>query len=207
MFNLLFILLCLTTSFKANSQTIDAEVVSIVPFGIDNTDGEKKGIHYEFIEEILKKSGYDYQIKIKPYPRVLNILKKDLIHLTMVYKQNEISKELELCKSIGFKNFVISLKENSISKLADLKNKTIGIIRNAKYEDSFDKDKSIIRIDLKSYAQGLKMLKLKRLDGLAISEPALRYFGKNDINILSKPLYSKQYRHNEVSKDSKYLKS
>lgn len=186
---ILLILIIFSRPIFSSEETLNIDIININPFGIEDEKSTQKGIHYDYFKEVMRRINKPFKLAIKPYPRVINSLLKSEIHLTMVYKQNSFPKEFELCKSIGFKNFIISSKNSPISSLNDLKNKSIGIIRNAKYEDHFDNDNSIKKIELKNYLQGLKMLDIDRLDGLAISEPAYKYFARARKNKYAQPLY------------------
>lgn len=164
---------------QAPKAPIRVGVINVPPFSFKE-NGDLSGIHVDFIKQVLEDAKIPYIIKVLPYRRVVKNVQSGALDLAFFFKQKEMKNTQVIAKSLGFKNFVVSKDSQQLKTFQDLKGKRIGVVRSAKYEERFDNSKDIKRIAIEKYSQGLRMLKLNRLEGVVISEPALNFLKKED---------------------------
>lgn len=152
---------------------VNVSLIDVPPYGMKNPS--LRGIHVDFISKVLEEAGLEFKMNALPYPRVLERMQKGKSDLILIFKRADLSNALELGESIGFENLIVSRQDSPIKNILELKNKKIGVIRDAKYEDRFDSDTSIVKVPLHNYHQALMMLHHQRVDGVAISGPAYKY--------------------------------
>lgn len=190
-------------SFSSLASEFSVSIIDVPPFGLSSKN-IISGIHTDFIKKILKKCKLSYSLNILPYPRVIKNIQDNTTQLSLFFRRYDLEDTIEVDKSIGFYNYIVSHVDRPINKVSKLRGKVIGVIRNAKYEDNFDRDKLIKKMQVKNYEQGLDLLKLKRIDGLIISEPAYYYYLKKyskNRKIFSKPIIlNKKYNYLYVNK-------
>lgn len=203
---LIFCIYSIAYSTSIFSQTLSTAIIDVKPFGFKDQK-EKQGIHFDFLTLILNKSNIKHNILVLPYPRVLKGIESGKIELSLFFRQINNLKVKELCKSIGFANYIISRKDFKIASINELIHKKVGIIRDAKYEDSFDSNNKIIKIPLGSYKQGIQLLKIKRIDALVLSAPAYLHLAKTeDLNFINTPIkmntkYNYLYGNKNISNE------
>ncbi|OUS00172.1 hypothetical protein A9Q84_03035 [Halobacteriovorax marinus] len=196
---LLLSLMILSFPLKTLAQDVEVSIIDVEPYGLSVGD-RISGIHADYLKKVLEIAKITYSINIKPYPRVIKDLQDNKAQLSLFFKRSDLINTVEIDKSIGFFNFIVSHVDSPITNISKLVGKHIGVIRDAKYEDSFDKDKSIQKMQLDNYLQGLNLLKLKRVDGLVISEAAYFFYLQThtqEKRIFSKPIILNR-KHNYI---------
>ena len=170
-FFIISLIACILTGTAFAS--IKVSLIDVPPYGMKNPS--LRGIHVDFISKVLEEAGLEFKMSALPYPRVLERLQQGKSDLILIFKRTDLTNALELGESIGFENLIVSRQDSPIKNLIELKNKKIGVIRDAKYEDGFDNDPSIVKVPVHNYLQALMMLHHQRVDGVAISGPAYKY--------------------------------
>lgn len=112
-----------------------------------------------------------------PYARMLNSLKTGELDVALLFKNNTVTEEVEYIGPLSMsKILVISQPESIIKEYKDLYLlDSIGVIRNAQFNKKFDQDKQLNKVNVSSYNQAIRLLKLKRIHAVIGSKIGLEY--------------------------------
>jgi polar amino acid transport system substrate-binding protein len=205
-------LLILNGSVLAANNKLKVSVPSFAPFNVFTEDIECAGASVIALEEVTKDLDVELELISYPYARILHSLKSAHLDVALIFKNSGVSKEAYYIGPVSYSEIVvISHPRKTINKYDDLhKLKNIAVIRNAQFDEKFDKDNSLNKVSVDSYRQAINMLKYQRVDAVIGSligiEYALRQEKMNN-NILLKAFHlSKKEWGLHLSKKSKYTK-
>jgi polar amino acid transport system substrate-binding protein len=195
--------------YASNANIIEIRTIAIAPYGFENSL-EPSGIYLDLANQLSKESGFRAINLIYPYARIIKELKSGETDLTIMFKYKELSEDVIYIAPLPtLKNVVIGLAGTEINAIDDLKGKTLGYLRGAKFSDVIDNDPDIYKYEVRDYFQGLGMLKTGRV--YAIIGPidpilsATSELGDN-ISILGKPfVVSERTPWVQMSKKSKHI--
>ena len=156
------------------AKDIKVSLIKVNPMGTFKDSETNPGIHKEYLQELFKRANLKAEFSVDPYARVLSNVQTGLADLILVFERNDLKNTITIGKSIGFNIFIVSRKEAPLNA-NHLRGKRVGVILPGKYEDKFDKDKSIQHYPLKNYSQGFLLLAKKRLDAVVLPEPWYYY--------------------------------
>jgi polar amino acid transport system substrate-binding protein len=195
--------------YASNTNIIEIRTIAIAPYGFENST-EPNGIYFDLANQLSKESGFKAKNLIYPYARIIKELKSGETDLSIMFKYKELSEYVIYIAPLPtLKNVVIGLAGTEIYAIDDLKGKTIGYLRGAKFSDVIDNDPDIYKYEVRDYLQGVGMLKSGRV--YAIIGPidpiltATSELGDN-ISILGKPfVVSQRTPWVQMSKKSKHI--
>lgn len=146
-------------------------------------NGKVTGILTEIVEEVLKRNGIEAEIRNVPWKRALKEVEEGSSDAIFAPIHNE-----ERTKFLYFpseklgseKTVIMSLSGSGIkaSKLDDLKDKNVGVVRGYSYTPEFDKSTDIKKTECDDEKQLIKVLGVKRLDFVIGEESTLKYVAK-----------------------------
>jgi len=135
-----------------------------------------QGIFYDIAKQVILDAGYTPEIKLLPYPRVLETLTQGSADMSILISNDVIEKTCDsLIPITQVHSIIVGLKGNDFPELSSLQGKTVGILRLAKYDRGFEKNTRIQKYEFNSYEQGLKMLFSKRFDAMAGTKVSVYY--------------------------------
>ena len=148
-------------------------------------NGKVAGIHKEIVEEAAKKLGIKLEIISVPWPRAIQMVKTGKADgIFSIFKTKEREEYLYF-PQYGIskvKNVFITYKDSGIKYSGDLKqmkNITIGMLRDNSYGEKFDKADFLIKEDSKTSENLLRKIILKRNKvGIMNYEVAKYYLNK-----------------------------
>lgn len=202
----------LFTQNSFSDESIRISLPSFPPF-YDEVH-PSKGLIVKLIIHIEKKSGLKLIIEKLPYARILKNLRNGDLDAAIIFKNEELKDDVEYVAKLSESKVMIwTKKEYKIKDIKSLYNLQIATIRSASFSDSFDNNSKIKKIPVKNYIQALRMLDLKRVDGVVGSESGVIYSANaSRINLkkFGKPLLinSKEWwlHFSKKSKKKKFIK-
>jgi hypothetical protein len=165
------VILCSAAHIIAKPHKV--AIIDVEPFGMKGH--VVYGIHKDYLEKVFELANLKVDFSLSPYPRVVSDIQSGVTSAALFFRRNDLKGVVEVGKSIGFNVLLLTHKKKKLDK-KKLEGKTIGIIRDAKYEPDFDANEKIEKYPVKNYKQGLLMLAQARIDGLMISEPAFNFY-------------------------------
>ena len=156
-------------------EIIRVSNLDIAPAGfIEN--GVRKGIFHDIAKQVIIEAGFIPEIQLLPYPRVLENLTTGKADMSILISNEVVEKNCDSLAEIStVQSIVVGLKGTNYPELTSLHGRTVGILRQAKYDERFEKNSHIRKYEFNSYEQGLKMLFSKRFDAMAGTKISLYY--------------------------------
>ncbi|WP_141735029.1 substrate-binding periplasmic protein [Oligoflexus tunisiensis] len=175
--SLLLGLLTSSTVVAAKSSRLVVAMVHWPPLKIIDEDGFG-GIDVAILTEITKRTGIEFSYLKCPWARCLKMLedgKVDVItSLAHSPKRAESVMFIEPPVWDGFDIFFYTLG-SEIRSYADLKERSIGVVRGSAYFKRFDEDRSLKKVSVTEENQLIKMLLAGRIDVIPGIEGNLDY--------------------------------
>lgn len=164
----------------AQGETIKVGFYSYPPMMIEQG---KSGIYQDILNEVSKISGIKFDIKYYPYARVAYLFNLGAIDIEPgVFPGWVQNQKVPGVFSVPFgmiKDVLVfgTGKKIKVSKVTDLKGKTIGLVRGYSYPNlkKMIEAKELTRIDGVDEAQLLEMLSYGRFDQILISKAVAQY--------------------------------
>ena len=170
-------ILILTTAFTVESkpeQSLTLTAIRLAPYGyIKNNTHE--GIFVDILDAIAKEMKIKkYKVDTLNFPRLLKGINSGEIHMTLLYKNPKISKGVVVLAPVyQSRNVIFARAGDNYQSFKALHRRTIAAVRSGHYDDALIKEKLIRIYETKDYAQNIKMLVHKRLDGMVGPEVGL----------------------------------
>ncbi len=140
------------------------------PF-VTGSEGAAPGIDMEIASTVLERMGIKTSVQIHPFPRVLAMLKSGEADMTTTLSFNE-ERDAYLEWSIPYRTGsgyrIFSLKESGFrpESLADLRGKTIGVVRGFSYPESFSGNRDILKLEAGDSGLLVRMFLAGRFDAM-----------------------------------------
>ena len=146
-------------------------------------NGKLTGIIVETIIELCKRNGFEADIHLVPWKRALKEMEEGSSGAIAapIYTEERAKFLYYPSEPINIEKTVfLGLKESGIkvSKLDDLKDKSIGLVRGYKFTPEFDNHPGIKKVECDDDKQLVKILGAKRIEFAIGEEAALKYLSK-----------------------------
>lgn len=159
----------------APTTEIQVSSLQIAPAGFIEND-VPQGIFYDIAKLIILEAGYIPNIKILPYPRVVDNLVTGKADMSILISNEVIEKSCDAIAPITkIESIIVGLRGKDFPDLLSLQGKTVGIVRLASYDEEFDNNSKIEKYEINSYEQGLNMLFSKRFDAMMGTKISMYY--------------------------------
>jgi len=202
MARIVFILSIVLFSSQVNSA-LKVGIIDIPPFSF--SDGQQRGIHIDYVREVFKLAKIPATLQSLPYPRVVEGISAGKVDIALMFRRDELPNTIEVCKSFGFHNLIVTRKGVHASNLKGLENLRVGVIRKAQFGKEFNEADYFQKIYLENYSQSFKMLRLSRLEAFIISRPAFLFFKQSpkfqDISFEKSFVFNKRHNYFYAHKD------
>ena len=178
---ILLVLNCfISANLLAKDKTIIIGVAEFPPYVIEEGYKLKNnkigyGIDLDILIEALKRANYQYKIQFYPFARITHSLRNNIIDVTpSMFISTDISINKYILYDSGGSTSIYQLanKKNVIANVADLKGKTIGIVRGDYYGERFKEVVNELNLTLTAAnndKMNFQMLLHQRMDLLAIN--------------------------------------
>ena len=144
---------------------LNVRTIEILPYGIKS--GGDRGIYYDIANRISKDAGYHSTNQISPYARIIFELKSGAADLSILFKYKQLEDHVIYIAPLPtLKTVVIGLQGTRIESIEQLKFKTLGYLRGAKFSDLVDNDPDIKTFETAHFRQAVKMLINGRVDAI-----------------------------------------
>jgi len=182
--NIILILLLIVPAFvfaKNVNNSIAMNTLELFPYGFINKEGEKDGVLYDIMNEIMNQSNIGRTHAILPAKRLIVEFANPTGMCTIVLNTPYINNQLAVIEPIGYKLSMGVLPKAGINlnSYSDLKNITVAVPRGVYVGDRFMNDKTLIKASTSRYYSALLMLKAGRVDAVAGALQSLIYITKN----------------------------
>lgn len=177
-FSFIALIIILSSCVSANDTVscLDLHVIKNAPLGFTNKDGQVVGEHFDYLSAIEDDSNICINKFFLPYPRIWSSIKSGKHDGGIVFKSASRSFYVDYVALIRtVKTVVIPAKGIALNGYADLKSIRIGKVRGTHLSRDFDNDKTLSIVEVTTYEQAIKMLKLGRLNAVAGSALVLSY--------------------------------
>ena len=128
-----------------------------------------------FAELIAAKVGLTFDYRLEPLARLIGDIKVGNLDLMIMIPGDAELKPFAVTEIMPSNSVVLTKAGSSIAQYADLKGKTVAVLRGAVYDQRFASDDDIKKYQVDSYAIGLRMTKGGRVDGMIGPDFGLHY--------------------------------
>ena len=157
------------------AEPLSFGVLAVPPYGLERADKTVSGSNHDIAELIAAKVGLTMNYRLEPLARLVNDLKAEKLDLMILIPGDDIKQQFALAEIMPSNTVVLSKAGSSIAQYADLKGKTIAVLRGAVYDQRFGSDDDIKKYEVDSYLIGLRMTKGGRVDGMIGPDLGLYY--------------------------------
>jgi polar amino acid transport system substrate-binding protein len=158
----------------AAADPLSFGVLSAPPYGLERADKTVSGSNHDIAELIAAKVGLTFDYRLEPLARLIGDIKTGNLDLMIMIPAEEL-KPFALAEIMPSNSVVLTKADSSIAQFADLKGKTVAVLRGAVYDQRFASDDDIKKYEVDSYAIGLRMTKGGRVDGMIGPDFGLYY--------------------------------
>lgn len=177
-----------TTAVTKQSPTITFASSSVEPWGIQSA-GEDKGLLVSIIKALSQETGINAIVDLQPYPRVVHSLYGGRVDMAFLFDSPSTrDSAIRIGHLVESRMIVVGRAGSTeLTSLADLKGKTVGVIRGSKYGADFDNATHFRLEPVSSMEQGLAMLMRHRTDVMVGTDQSV-YWAMREMNVGAKRL-------------------
>jgi len=158
----------------AAADPLSFGILTAPPYGLERADKTVSGSNHDIAELIAAKVGLTFNYRLEPLARLMGDIKVSNLDL-MIMIPGEEMKPFAVAEIMPNNTVVFTKAGSSIAQYADLKGKTVAVLRGAVYDQRFAADDGIKKYEVDSYAIGLRMTKGGRVDGMIGPDFGLNY--------------------------------
>jgi ABC-type amino acid transport substrate-binding protein len=157
------------------AEPLSFGVLAAPPYGLERADKTVSGSNHDIGELIAAKVGLTFEFRLEPLARLINDIKVGKLDLMIMIPSEETKQQFGLAEIMPSNTVVLTKAGSAIAQYADLKGKTVAVLRGANYDPRFASDDDIKKYEVDSYAIGLRMTKGGRVDGMIGPDFGLYY--------------------------------
>jgi ABC-type amino acid transport substrate-binding protein len=157
------------------AEPLSFGVLAAPPYGLERADKTVSGSNHDIGELIAAKVGLSFEFRLEPLARLINDIKVGKLDLMIMIPSEETKQQFGLAEIMPSNTVVLTRAGSAIAQYADLKGKTVAVLRGANYDQRFSSDDDIKKYEVDSYAIGLRMTKGGRVDGMIGPDFGLYY--------------------------------
>jgi len=153
-----------------------------VLYGFENVQGEKTGALYDLLVAIRSTSGIGLPVVIQPAKRLLATMSRGKKNCTAVINSPDIIKSFDVIEPIGYKLAagILPVAGIKLKKYSSLKKIKIAVPLGIVFDDKFHSDKTLNKVSTPKYINGIRMMKLGRVDAVAGAVSVLKFIAKQE---------------------------
>ena len=189
----IFQLIILNSYAKSMSNDIQMLIMEQIPYGYITESGEKKGILYDILENVLISSNIENPVDIIPTKRLVFSMQDKHSKVCTIVANSPDMVLHDLIEPVGFHltGGVLPASGIILDNYASLKNITIAVPLGIMFDEKFHNDDTLKKVRPLNYLNSVKMLKLGRVDAIAGAIPILKFLAKEQglkLSSFEKPL-------------------
>lgn len=159
---------------------LPAALVDLPPWTFPPRSGALTGILPELLEQLTRFSGVHFIPQRVPYPRLLAMLESGDTAIGFAFATPRLARiALPLAELTQEDVVIVCRAEAPLHSAADLRGKTLAMLRGSDYLDKITMDPNVRRHETASYALNLKMLLEGRVDAVVGLRTTLTYEIRN----------------------------
>ncbi|MGF1742144.1 transporter substrate-binding domain-containing protein [Vibrio profundum] len=168
--------------FAADKERVNIVLIDIAPSAYKE-NGKSLGSTYDITKHIAQRAGFDYEIKIKPFPRVVLELGSGAADMSILLENSALQGKVTIVTPIyPIQSIILTNTDFPVRSPSDLDGKRVGVIRNASFHKKLPNYQTLKLYQVANYRQGIKMLRANRIDALVSVDMAI-YFSLNKMSI------------------------
>ena len=162
---LLLSLVLMTFTLPAQARQLRIETIESLPFGYLDRNGHPTGIMYDIGNRIAEEAGMAYVNTIVPYARTVVDLERGDSDFVIRYTNEKLELvAVQVATIVSLPTIIVAPAGKRVDSLADLHGKTVGVVRGGRFDDAFDADHAIRKVETNNYEQTLRMMMAGRFD-------------------------------------------
>jgi polar amino acid transport system substrate-binding protein len=180
----LTVLASLLLPLKAASSEPGIGMIAMeqILYGFENEAGEKTGVLYDLLVEIRENSGIGLPVVIQPAKRLLATMSRGKKSCTIVINSPDVVNSFDVIEPIGYTLAagILPVAGIQLKEYSDLKKIKIAVPLGIVFDDRFHSDTTLNKISTPKYINGIKMMKLGRIDAVAGAVSVLKFIAKQE---------------------------
>tara|TARA_R110002153_G_scaffold38643_1_gene112041 strand:+ start:21068 stop:21853 length:786 start_codon:yes stop_codon:yes gene_type:complete len=160
----------------ADNSCLDMHVIQSVPLGFYDENNKVAGMDFEILQQIEEYSGICMTMRLMPIARIWKSFKQGQHDGGLIFKSTDRNHSVEYAAFVGNAEIIviprIGLKIHNYEQLHKM---SIAKTRGTPISNRFDSDIKLNLVEVTSYGQLIKMLKLGRIDAVVGSAAPLFY--------------------------------
>jgi len=169
---------------KAASSENEVGMIAMeqILYGFENDQGEKTGALYDLLVEIRKTSGIGLPVVIQPAKRLLATMFRGQKNCTAVINSPDVINSLDAIEPIGYKLAagILPVAGIKLKEYSSLKKIKIAVPLGIVFDDKFHSDKTLNKVSTPQYINGIRMMKLGRVEAVAGAVSVLKFIAKQE---------------------------
>jgi len=174
-----FICLLMSWQISAHSLTLTASLPPFPPYYYADVEDSSvcRGVGVKILELLSRQTGVSFEMVNYPYARILKVLQSGQLDVALIFKNRMLRDDVYYIGPVATSQvLVVRRGANQPQSYDELKAlRGIAVIRKAQFQAKFDRDNTLKKTYVESYQQGLKMLKIGRVEAIIGSELGLSY--------------------------------
>ena len=172
-----------------------------MPYGYTSSSGELTGVLFDIMNEIINLSGIKSDNVITPAKRIYNLIEQNTKLCLLAADSSLLRAKLNAIEPIDYfiQAGILPKKGIELPDYSSLKGHIIAIPLGISIGDKFHNDKNLTKVFPSQYSNGIKMLKINRVDAVAGAISTLKFIAKLEgmkEEDLGNPLIFSQYNVN-----------
>jgi len=161
-------ILAFALNAKETNSSFSMYTMEQVPYGYVDKNGKTSGVLFDILEQIILESGLELTNELAPTKRLEFILTTKNNGCTLLADVPNIRKNLDLVEPIDYELKVGVLPKVGVTLVdyASLKEKVLAVPRGIDFDEKFDNDIELLKVNPPTYLHGVRMLKAGRVDAV-----------------------------------------
>lgn len=160
---------------NTSKEPVIFSLANIEPWAERTSEGERRGLLVELVEELRRRTEVPIQYQIRPHSRAVLEMQEghtDFVPTFVAPGMNEIGKPV--ADLVEVKVLVLGrADEDPIEALSDLNGENVGYLSGTWYGHTFADNDKLQKVAVNNVAHGLRLLRRKRLRAVVASEVAI----------------------------------
>ena len=144
------------SNLASAAEPLSFGILAAPPYGIERADKAVSGSNHDIAELIAAKVGLTFNYRLEPLARLMSDMKLGKLDLMIMIPGDEM-KPYAIAEIMPNNTVVLPRANGSLAQYADLKGKTVAVLRGAIYDQRFAADDEIKKYEVDSYVLGLRM--------------------------------------------------
>jgi len=183
-FAIIFSVWALLLPLKAASSESEVGMIAMEQtlYGFENEQGEKTGALYDLLVAIRKTSGIGLPVVIQPAKRLLATMSRGKKSCTAVINSPDVIDSLDVIEPIGYTLAagILPIAGIKLKEYSSLQKIKIAVPLGIVFDDKFHLDTTLNKVSTPKYINGIRMMKLGRVEAVAGAVSVLKFIAKQE---------------------------